>query len=219
MGETKFQGGAKSVFEQASELGEQAGEHMSKMTEQAGERMGEIHFHGDAQNVLAQASELGEQVGEHMRTVSEQAGERMSGIGFQGSAQNALAQAFELSNEPMDQMENTSNANLSDTAPYAGAAASDVAQHASAAASEAKQWEEGAGVFEDVSDAREFAADPEVTQQAAVLGGTALEAARNFDRDAVGDTVVAYGEHICSMILNSGMLEGLQVHTPCACLL
>ena len=142
----------------------------------------------------------------------------MGEIGFQG-AQNALTQASELCDEAMDQMENTINANLSDASPYASAAASDVAQYASAAASKAKQQVEGAGVYEAVSDTREFAADSEVTQQAAVLGGAALELARNFDTGAVGDTVVAYGKHIGSMILDSGMLEGLQVHTPCACLL
>jgi len=220
MGEIEFQGGAQSVFAQASELGEQAGEHMSKMTEEAGKRMGEIDFKGDAQNALAQASELGEQAGEHMSKMTEQARERMGEIGFQGSTRKA----FELSNEPMDQMENTINANLSDASPYASAAASDVAQYASAAASKAKQQVEGAGVYEAVSDTREFAADSEVTQQAAVLGGAALEAARNVDMGAVGDTVFAYGEQavskIGSMILDSGMLEsGLQVNTPCAFLL
>jgi len=55
MGEIEFQGGAQSVFEQASELGEQAGEHMCKMTEQADKRMDEIDVQGGAQNALTQA--------------------------------------------------------------------------------------------------------------------------------------------------------------------
>ena len=205
MGEIEFQGGAQSVFEQASELGEQAGEHMSKMTDQAGEWMGGIGFQGGAQNALAQASELREQAGEHMSKMTEQAGERMGEIGFQGGAQNARTQASKLCDEAMDQMENTSNANLSDVAPYARVEANDVAQYASAAASEAKQWAEGAGVFQAVSDAREFAAVHEATQQTAVLGGAALEVARNV---------------IGSMGLDPEMLEsGLLVKTPYAFLL
>jgi len=225
MGEIDFQGGAQNAPAQASELGEQAGEHMSKMTEQAlaAERIGEIGFQGGAQNALAQASELREQAGEHMSKMTEQAGERMGEIGFQGGAQNARTQASKLCDEAMDQMENTSNANLSDVAPYASVEANNVAKYVNAAASEAKQWAEGAGVFQAMSDAREFVVDPEATQQAAVLGGAALEAARNVGMGAVGDTVSAYAEAVSkigSILLDSAMLEsGLQVNTPCAFLL
>jgi len=202
MGEIEFQGGAQSVFEQASELGEQAGEHMCKMTEQAGKRMDEIDFQGGGKNALAQASELGEQAGEHMSKMTEQAGQRMGEIGFQGGAQ-----------------------------PYASVEANDVAQYASAAASEAKQWAEGAGVFQAVSDVREFSAHHEATQQAAVLGGAALETAQNVIGSMVLDSGMLESRLggvaletarnvIGSMVLDSGMLEsGLLVNTPYAFLL
>ena len=141
------------------------------------------------------------------------AGQRISEIDLQGGAQNALAQASVLGNKAMGQMGNTGDANSSDAAQYASAAASD-----------ARQWAEGSGVGEVVSNAWQAGADSEVTQQAAAMGGSALEAARNVDMGAVGDAAVAFGEQavskVGSMILDSGMLEsGLQVHTPCAYLL
>jgi len=101
------------------------------------------------------------------------AGQRISEIDLQGGAQNALAQASVLGNKAMGQMGNTGDANSSDAAQYASAAASD-----------ARQWAEGSDVGEIVSDAWQAGADSDATQQAAAMGGNAAQYASAAASDA-----------------------------------